>query len=341
MSAVTDRFYATQGAAYARFGPPGRETCREDLTFHLQFLRSVLEFGVLDPLVEYLRWLDSVLAARGVPVEHLALSLEWLADFIAGRMEAEDGLVVAAAVRAARLEFERTEPAAIARELGLPEPWPEASAFHGALLAGQRHEASDIVNRCVVRGDALVDVEQHVIWPALIRIGEQWQANQITVAQEHLATAIVEWVITLGLLCAPPPSTTIGKKVLLACVEGNNHVIGLRMASDAFQLAGWDVQYLGMNVPTRALIRHVADWKPDLVGLSISFPHQLRAVRNVIAQLGEQLGGERPAVMVGGLAINRFGLLADMVGADAGVANAQAAVAWANRLTPNPDSSTK
>jgi len=57
----------------------------------------------------------------------------------------------------------------------------------------------------------------------------------------------------------------------------------------------------------------------------------MRVVKEVIAQLGERLGGARPAVIVGNLAINRFNQLAGMVGADAHSANAQAAVIYANQ----------
>ena len=103
------------------------------------------------------------------------------------------------------------------------------------------------------------------------------------------------------------------------------------MVCDPFQLAGWDVQYLGANVPTPALVLQVGEWKPDLGALSVSFPQQLRVVKDVIAWLGERLGNARPAVIIGGLAINRFNQLAGMVGADAYRDNAQAAVVYANQ----------
>ncbi len=51
---VTARFYAAHGSAYARFGPRGRDACGEDLAFHLEFLRPVLEFGMVAPMVDYL-----------------------------------------------------------------------------------------------------------------------------------------------------------------------------------------------------------------------------------------------------------------------------------------------
>ena len=171
----------------------------------------------------------------------------------------------------------------------------------------------------------------HLIMPALYDIGEKWQSNQVTVAQEHMASAIVQSIMTVGLLRSEPPPR-IGKRVLLACVEGNHHAIGLRMVSDGFQLAGWDVQFLGANMPTAALVRQVGESRPDLVGLSVSFPQQLRVVKEVTARLDQDLGGGRPPVIIGGLAINRFTQLAGAVGADGYSPNAPAAVAYANQI---------
>ena len=62
VSAVTARLYASHGEVYEQFGPRGRAACREDLAFHLDFLQPVLEFGLLQPMVDYLCWLGSVLS---------------------------------------------------------------------------------------------------------------------------------------------------------------------------------------------------------------------------------------------------------------------------------------
>ncbi len=330
IGAVTERMYAAHGSAYAQFGARGRDACREDLAFHLEFLRPVLEFGLLQPMVEYLCWLGSVLAARAIPVQHVALSLDLLGEFFAERMDAADAAVVTVALRGARTEFLNAEPAQPTPPPPV-EPWPEVADFETALLAGHQHEACAVMNRCIDTGRSLIDVERHIIQPALYHIGEGWQANQVSVATEHMATAIAQSVMTLGLLRCPPPPP-ISKRALLACVEGNWHTVGLRMVADALQLAGWDVQYLGANVPTSALTRHAAAWQADLVGLSVSFAHQLPVVKDVIARLGEQLGAARPVVIIGGLAINHFNRLADMVGADACGVDAPAAVIRANQL---------
>ncbi len=333
VSAVAAHLETPPCAMLERTGMHGHVDCREDLSFHLEFLRPVLEFGFLQPMVDYLRWFASVQTTRGTPFGYLSQSLDALSQFFLQTMEPMKGKVVAAAIAAAEAAF--LESCSVA--LAAPQPphaWPQATAFEAALLAGNQHEAMAVVNGCLDAGKGLVEIELHIIQPALYSIGEKWQANLVSVAQEHMATAMVETVMTIALLRSPPPAPR-GKRVLLACVEGNNHSIGLRMVADSFVLSGWDVQYLGANVPTQSLVQQTAGWNPDLVGLSVCFPQQLAVVKQAIAGMDACLGPARPAVMVGGLVINRLNQLADVVGADSWGADAREAVDCANQLPGN------
>jgi len=330
VNAVAERFYAIPASTHDRFGWLGRDACREDLTVHLEFLQPVLAFGLLQPLVDYLCLLADRLSAPSFPADRLELQLTWLAEYFAEHMAAPDGALVAAALRAAHTSFLATAQALLIPPLP-PAPWAAAAAFEAALLVGEQRQASAVVNSLLDGGHGLIDIELHVVQPALYAIGEKWQANRVSVAQEHMVTAIAQSIMTEGLLRSPPPAPN-GKRLLLACVEGNQHSLGLRMVADAFQLAGWEVQYLGANVPSAALVVQVLAWKPDLVGLSMSLVQQLPAIRAVIAQLQDQLGGNRPPVIIGGLAVNRCNHLAAVARADAFSADAATAVLAAERI---------
>lgn len=348
VASVTERFYATHGTVYQQWGPRGREACREDLGFHIEFLRPVLEFGLVQPMVSYLVWLRDVLDARGIPTAHLAQSLHWLGDFYAQHLDAPDAAAVQAALAdvLAALAQADQPPATPAHPTTSAEAtdaattadtasWPEVGEFESALLRGSRQAAQQVVQRCLAQGHSLVSIEAHVVQPAMVRIGDGWQANRVSVAQEHMATAIAHAVISASLEQQTPPPPN-GHSIILACVEGNHHALGLRMVADAFEMQGWDVTYLGANVPTRALVDMVAAEQPDLLGLSVSFPQQLGTVREVIAQLNIRQPDARPPVLVGGLAINRFQPLAGAVGAEGHAASALDAVDVAQRLLKPP-----
>jgi methanogenic corrinoid protein MtbC1 len=329
VSTVTDRFYATHGTGYQHWGARGREACQEDIGFHIEFLRPVLAFGLIEPMVGYLSWLQEVLEARGIPTEHLVQSLQWLGDFYADRLPPEDGVAVRHAIHAVLAAWVLAEPGK--GVLVADTAWPEADLFEQALLMGQRQAAQQVVHNCQAQGHSLVDIEAHVVQPAMYRIGDGWQANRVTVVQEHMATAIAHAVMSESLAQQAPPALN-GRRVILACVTGNHHALGLRMVADAFEVQGWEVMYLGANVPTRALVDMVVSECPDLLGLSVSFAQQLVEVRDVMAQLNACMHDARPPVIVGGLVINRFKPLVNMVGVDAHAGSALDVVREAGAL---------
>ncbi|MDQ3039872.1 MAG: EAL domain-containing protein, partial [Pseudomonadota bacterium] len=222
-------------------------------------------------------------------------------------------------------------PANVHENLAFASAWPECEPFVAALLAGSRETSIAIVERSLANGHGLVDVGHHLIQPALYCIGEKWRRREVSVAQEHLATALVLSVMAHALARSPPPQPN-GKKVLLACVEGNQHEVGLQMVADAFTLSGWDVNFLGANVPFDALIDHVQRWRPDLLGLSASLPQHLREMRQVTSKLRQMMGDNCPHLLVGGLGLNASQLAGEQFDAAAWISDPAAAVIAGEQL---------
>lgn len=329
---VSRRFLAEHGAEYRQFGARGYEACRVDIAYHLEFLASVFEFGMLTPMVDYLHWVESVLASRQIPAGHLARALDWISEYLGARLDPRDAAIVTEAiarVKAGFLAAREADPAVDARK---PEEWTECTRFVDALLGGERRDALWIVDHRLSLGHTVVEAGAHLIQPALYEIGRRWQMNEISVAQEHLATATAQSVMMQALAHAMVEEPN-GRTAVLACVEGNQHSIGLQMVADALHLSGWRVQYLGANVPTVDLLRHIGLLRPDLVGLSVAFAHQLHVVREVIARLGAAYGPACPPVIVGGRGTRGFDDVAATLGADAWSADAGGAVRDAGALS--------
>lgn len=314
---------------FARRGPRAREACAVDIAFHLDFLQPVLESGDLSPFTAYLGWLAQVLSARGIAGDSLPRSLDDLAEFFAGRLAGAAAPVVAA-LRAGRAAL-AGGLLAPSYDRPCPDPWEEADAFGKAVLAGQRREASALFNSALDRQGSLPAAEIHVIQPALYEVGRGWQQNRVSVAQEHLATAMAQSLMAQGFARFEPAADN-GRKALFACPAGNHHSVGLRMVADAFEVSGWSVHYLGANVPLPALIDQIRQLQPDLVGLSASLPQQLRGLREALAVLRTSFAGAGPRLAVGGLVFNQFPLLAQSFGAELLGADALSAAAAASAL---------
>ncbi|MGA2929131.1 MAG: diguanylate cyclase, partial [Solirubrobacteraceae bacterium] len=179
------------------------------------------------------------------------------------------------------------------------------AAFGDALRAGDPHAAAGVVDDALGSGLSSVEIQSRVIAPAMWGIGELWQLGQLTIADEHLATAVSHHVLARlypGLLAhARRRSDT----VLVAAVHGEHHVLGLRMVADVFEGAGYDVRFLGADVPESSLTAWVSQHHPTIVALGATMPlnaatlaRQLQALRDHDPELVLIIGGQGvPAVL--------------------------------------------
>ncbi|HEX7667465.1 MAG TPA: cobalamin-dependent protein [Polyangiaceae bacterium] len=162
--------------------------------------------------------------------------------------------------------------------------------FLEAQLRGDRRRASAIVlDEGLSAGAAVDDLHEHVLQGAQREIGRLWEENRISVAQEHMATAIAGLVLT-QLFERAPSAPRNGKRVLVACVEGEKHDFPARLVADALDLAGFGVSFLGADVPIESLVRMIDEDRPDLVALSATMSLHAPALRNEVKAIRDRFG---------------------------------------------------
>ncbi|MFC7420537.1 B12-binding domain-containing protein [Iodobacter arcticus] len=302
---ATARIYVTHPDLQHRFGDKGKRSCRADIALHISFLTGALSSGNSKPFTEYICWLDSVLVARNVPSNSLGESLHWLANYFEHKLCPIDHATVLAIFNDASsaLSTARVSTQIPAFMQCLPIPHQATSSLTDKLVAGNVRETHELLHQAYLDGAEYLDITTHLLQPSMYQVGHLWQQNRISVAQEHLATAIVQNELTQAFSIADfsPPN---GKRALFACVEGNLHSIGIRMVADSFELAGWEVQQLGANLPITALLSQISAWHPELVGLSVSQAQHLETLRRTIAAIHGEFGEHRPQIMIGGLSTN-------------------------------------
>lgn len=203
--------------------------------------------------------------------------------------------------------------------------------FVAAQLSGDRREALRLVVEDGLRqGASAQELQLAVIQEAQRHIGELWQQNRVSVAQEHLATAISHMALS-HVYDSAAPARANGATVLVACVEGELHDLPARIVADALDLAGFHVRYLGANVPTDDLVRMVQQSPPDLVALSVTMAFNLPALRAAVSRLRASVPpGVR--IAIGGAACVWNAQSAAELGADATGHDAAEFVAAAQRL---------
>ncbi len=133
-------------------------------------------------------------------------------------------------------------------------------------------------------GMSVAGLYQRVIAPAMWRIGELWEQGAISVADEHLATALT-YQVMVGIYGPSLGHKVMPGRILLAAVEREQHALGLRMAADVIELAGYETIYLGADVPTDDLLQAVATRAPDLIALAATMPNSAPALDRAISEI--------------------------------------------------------
>jgi methanogenic corrinoid protein MtbC1 len=190
-----------------------------------------------------------------------------------------------------------------------------------ALRAADGPGAYRVASGALRDGMSIPVLYQQVITPAMHRIGALWERGAITVADEHVASALTNRV--LAALRPPSGGRTAPRvgRALLAAVEGEQHALGLRMAADILEDSGYDTVYLGADVPSDALLLAVESFSPNLVALAATMPTLTPRLVAIIGELrqahpglGLLIGGEAaPSRIDGGTLVQSFELLSERV----------------------------
>lgn len=171
-------------------------------------------------------------------------------------------------------------------------------SYGDALRAADGAAAERLAFEALHEGIGVATLYERVVAPAMWRIGSLWEEGAITVADEHLATALTHRVMAGVFGSNFGHASSRPGRILLAAVEGQHHALGLRMAADILELAGYEVIYLGGDVPIDALVAAVDSRRPDLVGLSSTVSPEKSSIGRSVSQLHASAPGL--PILVGG-----------------------------------------
>lgn len=118
----------------------------------------------------------------------------------------------------------------------------------------------------------------------LFTIGERWARDELTVAEEHLATASLQRALAVVAETLPVPGEA--PRCVLAAAEGDEHTLGLSLAEICLREQGWRAEWLGS--PTRASdVAERVKAGADMVALSASsVMSDRRALRAQVRSVG-------------------------------------------------------
>jgi methanogenic corrinoid protein MtbC1 len=208
-----------------------------------------------------------------------------------------------------------------------------------AVAEGDERTAASAVHQALSEGMDEETLLLEVVAPVQTKVGTEWAADRITVAQEHAATAINERVVASLAhrrhRDAGTGRTAARGRVTVSCVDGEWHAFPARLVAEVLSLRGWQVDFLWAQTPALHLVAHLHRTNPEAVLLSGSIPIRLPAAHAAITAC-QAVG---VPVLAGGRAFGPDGRYARSLRADRWATDARGAVAVLEEGMPRPDPS--
>nr|WP_263624112.1 cobalamin B12-binding domain-containing protein [Cytobacillus kochii] len=93
---------------------------------------------------------------------------------------------------------------------------------------------------------------------------------------------------------------------MFLCLSGEQHYLGLKMVASIFEENGWRTKFLGANLPVQYALQAAKDWKPDVIGLSVSIATHLPTLTEYMEAFSYL--PKKPRVLLGGRLTNLYDL---------------------------------
>jgi methanogenic corrinoid protein MtbC1 len=223
----------------------------------------------------------------------------------------KEGLSISRAVELWRsLEDEGRDPL---QDMGLPPaitPAHHPSRPQGPILDDYRETwvqacldfNGSIAEQTLNQAFALFPTESvcfEILEMGLSEIGSRWYQGEVTVQQEHFASAIANKRLNAILTSMPNP--TRSGRIIIGCPPGEEHTFAPLLVTVLLRLRGWEVIYLGANVPQERFLSTLQEINPILIILAA----QTLPTAASLLEIVEIIQPTQSVVAYGGSVFNR------------------------------------
>ena len=151
-------------------------------------------------------------------------------------------------------------------------------AWVSACLAYDREKAEQVL----VRAFALYTPETvcvELLLNGLVEVGNGWYNGAVTVQQEHFTSALSLQRLEMLISATPPP--TRPERIIVATAPGDFHIFSPLLLTFLLRRRGWDVIYLGANVPADELESTIEHVQPKLIIVSAQLLHTAATLKEI------------------------------------------------------------
>lgn len=184
-------------------------------------------------------------------------------------------------------------------EAGAGDSTPVDSGFLQDAIKALEEYDIQALNR--IMADASVSLSspalrKQVLIPLLHLIGDRWQHGSLRIVHEHLFSVIAR---SMTDSMSNGAGSRVAPRLLVTTPSGQRHEFGALMAAAAAKECGWDVIYLGPDLPAEEIAVAVKRLQPQALAISVVYHDAGLQLREELQKMKRYLG-QQVHVIVGG-----------------------------------------
>ena len=199
------------------------------------------------------------------------------------------------------------------------------TALLDALIAGDETRANDLIEDSITKRWAPATIYLNLVAHAMTEIGDLWHRGDLNISTEHRATQIA-FRLLARVKNSYPDGNKTGLNAIVSGVAGDTHLGGALIFADLLRFDGWNVDFLGTDTPSDAILEIVKSNEPDLLCLSVTLPDQVDAAEETVRIVKSTVPST--AIIVGGGAISKNGSQNSLASADYVTSDPVTALKW-------------
>ncbi|MEI8083255.1 MAG: B12-binding domain-containing protein, partial [Actinomycetes bacterium] len=161
--------------------------------------------------------------------------------------------------------------------------------YLSAAKTGQRRAAVDIAVSLLGQGFSGESIIMGLLARSQAAVGVGWMEGRLSVATEHRASEITESAlaaVTEAALRAPTaPIEGSAGRVIVACSEGEWHIMPARMMCEILRLRGAEISFVGPLFPANEIGLLFQTDPAEVVAVTCSLPSSLPGAWRTISAL--------------------------------------------------------
>jgi 5-methyltetrahydrofolate--homocysteine methyltransferase len=197
------------------------------------------------------------------------------------------------------------------------------------VLTGDNLGIKAHIREMLDKGFSAPDILNKGMIAAMEVIGAKFKTGEVFIPEVLLSARAMNEALTV-LEPYLAEKAEVRGKILIGTVLGDLHDIGKNMVVTMLRGVGLEIRDLGVNVAADSFVQEVAQYKPDVLGLSALLTTTMPQMKKVIDALQPQGLRDQVKVIVGGAPVNEK--FARDIGADGYAADAGDAVTLVKRL---------